>query len=132
MFAWSNVVKPSNVLISKDRINAYTPMRCPICDGRLERVMIRDLGGITADLVWQLHAGHCPEHGWFQCEVVSKPPREIFPVERPFGTTRRMMVGDQEVYAFATVFNDLPAAERRSRIDPFDGQYWKVRSQASG
>ena len=60
--AWSTFVKPSNVLIPKDRVNTATPMRCPVCNGPLERVLIRDLGGVTDDLVLQLHAGHCPEH----------------------------------------------------------------------
>ena len=123
-------MKPSNVLISKDKVNAKTPMRCPVCDQSLEKVMIRDLGGITADLVWQLHAGQCPEHGWFQCEVISKPPREIFPVERPFGMTRRMEIDGEEIYAFATVWNDLTPAEKRSPVDPFDRAYWKVRHLA--
>ena len=120
---------PSNVLIAKDRVNAQTPMRCPVCDASLQRVMIRDLGGVTADLVWQLHAGECPDHGWFQCEVISKPPREIFPVERPFGIARRMEIDGEEIYAFATVWNDLSPAEKRSRVDPFDRRYWVVRRQ---
>lgn len=123
-------MNPTTVLPAKDRLNVSTPMRCPVCDSSLERVMIRDLGGITADIVWQLHAGHCPEHGWFQCEVVSKPPREIFPVERPFGPARRMVVNGQEIYAFATTWNDLSPAEKRSRVDPLDRRYWKVRSRA--
>lgn len=124
-------MKPSNVLIPKDRVNAETPMRCPLCQGRLEQVMIRDLGGVTADLVWQLHAGRCREHGWFQCEVISKPPREIFPVERPFGVARRIEINGEDVYAFATVWNDLPPEEKRKRVDPFDHQYWRVRIQAN-
>jgi hypothetical protein len=119
----------SCVLPPKDQVNVTTPMRCPVCDGPLERVMIRDLGGITADIVWRLHAGHCPDHGWFQAEVVSKPPREIFPVERPFGPARRMEIDGQETYAFATVWNDLSPAEKRSRVDPYDRRYWKVRSR---
>lgn len=106
-------------------------MRCPLCQGRLQQVMIRDLGGITADLVWQLHAGHCPDHGWFQCELISKPPREIFPVERPFGIARGIDLNGEEVFAFATVFNDLPAEEKRKRIDPFDQRYWRVRIHAN-
>jgi hypothetical protein len=120
---------PSNVLPPKDHVNARTPMRCPVCDRSLERVMIRDLGGITADLIWQLHAGECPEHGWFQAEVISKPPREIFPVERPFGIARRMELDGEEIYAFATVWNDLSPEEKRSRVDPFDRKYWVVRRQ---
>jgi hypothetical protein len=91
--------------------------------------MIRDLGGVTADLIWQLHAGECPDHGWFQCEVISKPPREIFPVEQPFGKARRMEIDGEELYAFATVWNDLSPAEKRSRVDPFDRRYWVVRRQ---
>jgi hypothetical protein len=114
----------------KERIHARTPMRCPVCNSELRRVYIRDLGGVTARLVWQLHAGECPEHGWFQCEVLSKPPREIFPVERPFGVARRMEVDGEEVYAFATVWNDASEEVRRSPVDPFDPQYWTVRRHA--
>ncbi len=124
-------MKPSNVLIPKDRVNAQTPMRCPLCESTLEQVMIRDLGGVTADLIWQLHAGHCPEHGWFQCEVISKPPREIFPVQRPFGVTRPIEIDGEDVYQFATVWNDLTPAEKRQKVDPFDRRYWRVRHQAN-
>jgi hypothetical protein len=131
--AWSTFVKPSNVLIPKDRVNTATPMRCPVCNGPLERVLIRDLGGVTADLVWQLHAGHCPEHGWFQAEVVSQPPRDIFPVERPFGVARRMVIDGDEIFSFATVWNDMPAEQKRRKdIDPFDRRYWKVRHANRG
>jgi hypothetical protein len=42
-----------------------------------------------------------------------------------------MEVNGEEVYAFATVWNDLSPAEKRSRVDPFDRRYWKVRAQAS-
>ena len=102
-------------------------MRCPICDGELRNVLIRDLGGVTADLVWQLHAGECPEHGWFQAEVISRPPREIFAVDRPFGVARRMVVNGKEVFSFPTVWNDLPPEAKRQRVDPFDPRYWRVR-----
>ena len=71
--------------MNRDQLAPRTPMRCPICDRGLERVLVRDIGGVTGDLDWQVHAGECPEHGWFQAEVISKPPREIFPVEKPFG-----------------------------------------------
>ena len=126
-------MKPSNVLPLKDRVNSATPMRCPVCNGPLERVLIRDLGGVTADLVWQLHAGHCPEHGWFQCEVVSQPPGDIFPVVRPFGVARRVVIDGNEIFSFATVWNDMPAAEKlRKDIDPFDRRYWKVRHANRG
>jgi hypothetical protein len=104
-------------------------MRCPICNRELVEVQIRDFGGITADIVWQVHAGRCPEHGWFQAEVVSRPPREIFPVNRPFGAARRLVLHDQEIYAFSTVWNDAPTEVKRSRVDPLDPQYWKVRGQ---
>jgi len=102
-------------------------MRCPLCRSELRDVMIRDLGGVTADLVWQLHAGECTEHGWFQTEVISRPPREIFAVNKPFGVARRVVVDGQEFYAFSTVWNDLPDHEKRQRVDPFDPRYWQVR-----
>src|SRR5688500_377104 len=69
----------------RDSINVRTPLQCPVCGGALSDVLIRDLGGITADITWQVHAGKCADHGWFQTEVVSRPPREIFSVTRPFG-----------------------------------------------
>jgi hypothetical protein len=112
-------------------MNATTPMRCPICDGPLERVLIRDMGGVTAGIIWQLHAGRCPQHGWFQAEVVGRPPREIFPVERPFGVAREIDIDGQAIYAFATIWNDQPdEVKRRKDIDPFDRRYWKVRLAA--
>ena len=86
-------------------------------------------GDGTADIVWQVHTGYCPVHGWFQAEVVSQPPREIFPVNRPFGAARRLIIGNDEIYAFATVWNDAPAEVKRSRVDPLDPQYWKVRAR---
>lgn len=113
----------------KEMPAARTPMRCPVCDGPLEDVQIRDLGGVTADIVWQVHAGRCPEHGWFQAEVVSRPPREIFPVNRPFGAARRLIVGNDEIFAFSTVWNDADPEVKRSRVDPLDAQYWKVRTR---
>ncbi len=112
---------------NRDRIRNRTPMRCPLCGGELREIFVRDLGGVTADLVWQLHAGSCPEHGWFQAEVISRPPREIFAVNKPFGAVRRLVVNGQEVFAFPTVWNDLTVAEKRQRVDPFDPRYWQVR-----
>jgi hypothetical protein len=120
----------SSILPPKDKIGARTPLRCPICDSHLRNVLIRDLGGITANLVWQLHAGECPDHGWFQTEVISRPPREVFAVDRPFGVARRIMIDGDEVYAFSTVWNDLPDDQKRKKTDPFDPRYWKVRRQA--
>ena len=112
---------------SRDQLGARTPLRCPICGSRLDKTMVRDLGGVTHDLFWQLHAGHCPEHGWFQTEVISQPPREIFAVSKPFGVARRLTIGGKEMYSFPTVFNDLPPAERRGPIDPLDERFWQVR-----
>ncbi len=105
-------------------------MRCPVCDSELRDTAIRDIGGITADLNWEVHTGECPEHGWFQAEVISRPPREIFPVTRPFGAARRMIVDGEEVYSFSTVWNDVPASIKFSRVDPLDPQFWRVRKQA--
>jgi hypothetical protein len=112
---------------ARDRIHVRTPLRCPICGSELEDTLVRDLGGVTADLVWQLHAGRCPEHGWFQTEVISRPPREIFAVNKPFGVARRMVVDGEEVFSFPTVWNALPDAAKRQRVDPFDPRYWQVR-----
>ena len=112
---------------ARDRIHVRTPMRCPVCDGELEETLVRDLGGVTADLVWQLHAGECPDHGWFQAEVISRPPWEIFAVDRPFGVARRLVVDGREIYSFPTVWNDLPPEATRQRVDPFDPRYWRVR-----
>lgn len=115
---------------SRDRVAPRTPMHCPICEAALHDVMVRDLGGVTAHLVWELHAGRCPEHGWFQAEVISRPPREIFPVDRPFGSARRLVVDGEEVFAFPTVFNGLPPARRRSNVDAFDAAMWRVQRLA--
>jgi len=114
----------------RDRLGTRTPLRCPICDGALGNVLVRDLGGVTADLDWQLHAGECPAHGWFQAEVISRPPREIFPVNKPFGVARRLVVDGEELFAFSTVWNDLPAAAHRQRVDPFDPSLWRVSRRA--
>lgn len=115
---------------SRDRVAPRTPMRCPICDGDFVDVLVRDLGGVTANLVWELHAGRCPEHGWFQTEVISRPPREIFAVDRPFGTVRRLVVDGEEVFSFPTVFNWLSPAERRRRADPYDPELWRIQRLA--
>ncbi|CAN5902148.1 hypothetical protein BH24CHL4_BH24CHL4_20940 [soil metagenome] len=112
---------------SREKTGARTPMRCPVCDNELRGVAIRDIGGITADLAWEVHAGECSEHGWFQAEVISQPPREIFPVTRPFGVARRMVVDGDEIFAFSTVWNDVPASVKLSRVNPLDPRYWRVR-----
>lgn len=116
--------------MTRDQLAPRTPMRCPICARGLERVLVRDIGGVTGDLDWQIHAGQCPEHGWFQAEVISRPPREIFPVEKPFGVARRLEIDGQEIYSFPTVWSDLSPAEKRQPVNPFDPKYWEVRRRA--
>jgi hypothetical protein len=117
----------------RDRVNVATPLRCPICDGELDETLVRDLGGVTSDLNWQLHAGRCPEHGWFQTEVISRPPREIFAVNKPFGAARRVVVNGKEAFSFPTAFNNLPPAERLRPLDPLDARWWRVsRRQDAG
>jgi hypothetical protein len=111
---------------SRDQVQVATPMRCPICGRELEDVIVRDIGGVTSDLVWQVHAGRCPEHGWFQTEVISRPPREIFPVSKPFGVARRVVIDGQEIFSFPTVWNALPPDKQRLRVDPFDARFWQV------
>lgn len=100
-----------------------TPLRCPICRATLENSQIIPLGAVTADLPWELHAGRCTEHGWFQCEVISKPPREIFSVTRPAGTARTFTIDGKATYAFPTVWNSQPTLDR---VDPYDERYWAV------
>ncbi len=112
--------------VQRDNVRARTPMRCPICGGEMARVHIRDMGGLTGRVMWMLHAGECPEHGWFQAEVISRPPREIFAVAKPFGIARRLIVNGREIFSFPTVFSELPGNERRKRVDPFDPRYWQV------
>ncbi len=111
---------------SRDRVQARTPMRCPICDRELDDVLVRDIGGVTSDLFWQVHAGRCPEHGWFQTEVISRPPREIFPVNKPFGAARRVVVDGSEVFSFPTVWNSLPRDRQREKVDPLEARFWQI------
>jgi len=101
-------------------------MRCPICHGELQHVLVRDLGGVTATTIWQLHAGECPQHGWFQAEFVSRPPREIFAVTKPFGAARRVVVDGREYFSFSTAWNDLPPQEKRQRVDPLEESLWQT------
>jgi hypothetical protein len=100
-----------------------SPLRCPVCGSQLEHEQITHLGAVTASLPWELHAGLCPEHGWFQAEVISKPPREIFPVTRPGGTARTFEIGGRRAFAFPTVWNSNPS---QAVVDPYDVQYWEV------
>lgn len=115
---------------ARDQFNVSTPLRCPICEGQLTKTVIRTLGTVTGNTVWQLHAGQCPEHGWFQAEVVGRPPRDIFAVTRPFGASRRLVIEGVEHYQFPTVWNDVDFETRMNKVhpaDPLDAQYWKPR-----
>lgn len=115
---------------ARDQFNVQTPLRCPICGGQLVETMIRTLGTVTNKTTWQMHAGRCEQHGWFQAEVVGRPPRDIFAVARPFGASRRLVVDGVERYQFPTVWNDVDFDLRMDRVhtvDPLDAQYWKPR-----
>lgn len=116
----------SSQTFQRDRLQARTPLRCPVCGGDLVDPMIRDLGGVTSGLAWQMHAGRCPEHGWFQAEAISRPPREIFAVNKPFGVARRVTLGGKEAFSFPTRFNLLPDDERRKKVDAFDPALWRA------
>ncbi len=100
-----------------------SPLRCPITGEPLHDVRVIPLGPVTGELIWELHAGRSEEYGWFQAEVISKPPREIFPVHRPGGATREMHIGGKPVYAFPTVWD---STNRRTPVDMYDPAYWQV------
>lgn len=112
---------------SLDRLRTRTPMRCPVCGNGLNKVLVRDLGSPSPSITWQVHAGQCEEHGWFQTEIVSRPPREIFAVTKPFGAARRLVIKGKEYYSFSTAWNDLPGEERRKPTDPLEEKYWQTR-----
>ncbi len=100
-----------------------SPITCPVCGGQLRHRQIRPLGAVTADLGWELHAGECPQHGWFQAEVISRPPREIFPVSQPGGIVRAFTVGGKKQYCFPTVYSRQDPLETP---DPYDPAFWAV------
>lgn len=126
------MVNNNTTPLVRDRFRARTPLRCPVCGGELSQTQIRDLGGVTASITWQIHAGHCEQHGWFQTEMVSKPPREIFPVDRPFGVARRVVIDGEEFFQFDTAWNQLTAEEMRQPVDPFEAKWWQaIRLAAS-
>lgn len=115
----------------RDQFNVETPLMCPVCGGDLVDTAIRTLGTVTRNTAWQMHIGRCEEHGWFQAEIVGRPPREIFAVTKPFGASRRLVVGDTEYYQFPTVWNDVELKQRMNKetpVDPLDAQYWKPRN----
>ena len=114
--------------VRRDNIRGRTPMRCPICGGELANVQIRDLGGLTAGIIWMLHAGKCPEHGWFQAEFSADPPREVFPVNRPFGTARRVVVDGREYFEFLTAWGKADIDERHFHdVDALDPEMWATQ-----
>jgi hypothetical protein len=117
---------------SRDQTRVRTPLRCPICAQELNETIVRDIGGVTSDLVWQIHAGRCPEHGWFQAEVISRPPREIFPVNKPFGVARRVVVDGREYFSFPTLWNSLSTQQQRTRVDPLEARFWQVAPENPG
>lgn len=115
----------------RDRFNVETPLVCPVCGGDVIDTSIRTLGTVTRETTWEMHIGRCEEHGWFQAEIVGRPPREIFAVTKPFGASRRIVIGDQEYYQFPTVWNDVELKERMNKenpVDPLDARYWKPRN----
>lgn len=115
----------------RDQFNVETPLKCPVCGGDLVETGIRTMGTITRNTAWEMHSGRCEEHGWFQAEIVGRPPREIFAVTKPFGASRRLVVGDTEYYQFPTVWNDVDLNTRMDKmnpIHPLDAQYWKPRN----
>lgn len=89
----------------------------------LKNVQIIPLGPVTAGLTWELHAGRSDDYGWFQAEVISTPPREIFPVTRPGGTARTIMIDGKPVYAFPTLWD---ATNRLEPVNMYDPYYWQV------
>lgn len=103
-----------------------TPMRCPLCDGRLSHIQVRNIGDVTANILWQMHTGECPIHGWFQAEFVGKPPREVFPVDRPAGNARKVVIDGREVFSFPTVWNSIDVKDARQKVDPLDPRYWQI------
>lgn len=111
--------------VRRDNVRARTPMRCPVCGGELGNVHIREFQGLTAGIMWKLHAGECPEHGWFQAEYSADPPREIFPVKRPFGTARRIVIDGREYFEFRTAWGKAQIEDRHfTTVDPLDPEMW--------
>ncbi len=100
-----------------------SPLRCPITGNELQDVRIIPLGPVTGELVWEIHAGRSEAYGWFQAEVISKPPREIFPVIRPGGTARSVIIDGKPIFSFPTVWD---STNRRTAVDMYDPQYWQV------
>ena len=106
-----------------------TPLTCPICRKDLKNTQIRKIGDVTANLKWDLHSGRCEEHGWFQAEMIATPPREIFPVTKPGGVARKMVVGDTLFYSFPTVWDsvrNLRQGDESDPYDPYDPELWAV------
>lgn len=130
---------PGNVVVRKllhmsanmrDQFNVETPLTCPICESGLMDTLIRVMGTATRATQWEMHAGKCEEHGWFQAEIVGRPPREIFAVTKPFGASRRLVINGREYYQFPTVWDDVDMETRMNKHNPvhaLDAQYWKPK-----
>ena len=117
----------------RDQFNVETPLKCPVCGGALVETGIRIMGTVTRKTAWEMHSGRCDEHGWFQAEIVGRPPREIFAVTKPFGASRRLIVDGIEYYQFPTVWNDVDLKTRMDKanpVDPLDAQYWQPKNLA--
>lgn len=114
---------------ARDQFNVETPLTCPICGSDLVDTLIRTLGTVTTNTTWELHSGRCEEHGWFQAEILDRPPRDIFAVTRPFGTSRRLIVNGREVYQFPTAWAEVDFVKRMDKhnhVDAMDARYWKA------
>jgi len=119
---------------AREEFNVDTPLKCPVCGSKLVDTRISAMGSdISTHLRWHMHSGRCEEHGWFQAETVGRPPRDIFAVTRPFGTSRRFVINGREYHQFPTLWNDVEFHERMNRmskanrVDPLDPQYWEAR-----
>lgn len=104
-------------------VRRISPLRCPITGEELKNLRVIPLGPVTGELAWELHAGRSDMYGWFQAEVISKPPREIFAVNRPGGVARKVTIGGRAVYAFPTLWD---STDRREKVDMYDPHYWQV------
>lgn len=125
------MTSPKTQSDSAEQIRVSTPLRCPICGGELTHTMIRVMNTVTPTTRWEMHAGECPEHGWFQAETMGRPPREIFAVNRPFGTSRRLVINGREYYQFPTRWCDYDGKRRMDKydteLDPMDPELWQAR-----
>jgi hypothetical protein len=101
-----------------------SPLVCPFDGSPLTNLQVIPLGQVTARLSWELHAGRSEKYGcWFQAEIISKPPREIFAVSRPAGIAYPILIGDTPIYALPTIWD---STNRLEDVDPYDPAYWAI------